>query len=83
MKDLTATEVARHLSDVLDSVEHRGESFIVRRNGRPVARISPAAGASGAATKALLRSVPADPRWAEELAELRRGLVIEERRWND
>ena len=82
VKDLTATEVARNLSEVLDAVEHRGETFIVRRKGKAIARISPAVGATGGDAKALLRSTRADADWAEELAELRRGLVIEERRWN-
>lgn len=39
---ITATEVARSLSDVLNRVRYRGESFIVDRGGEPVCRIIPA-----------------------------------------
>jgi prevent-host-death family protein len=40
---LTATELAKRLSDVLDRVRYRGERFVVERNGEPVATIAPAA----------------------------------------
>ena len=81
MELLTATEAARRFSEVLDAVEHRGTSYLVMRNGRPVARIEPAAGATGRAVKDfLLRHAP-DPEWAKELRELREGLVVEEPDW--
>lgn len=40
---ITATELARSLSDVLNRVKYRGESFVVTRNGEPVATLAPAA----------------------------------------
>lgn len=43
---ITATELARALSDVLDRVRDRGERFVVERNGEPVATLSPAASTS-------------------------------------
>lgn len=39
---ITATELARDLSDVLNRVRYRGESFAVEQNGEVVAEISPA-----------------------------------------
>jgi antitoxin (DNA-binding transcriptional repressor) of toxin-antitoxin stability system len=36
---ITATELARNLSDVLNRVRYKGESFIVERNGETVAEI--------------------------------------------
>jgi prevent-host-death family protein len=39
---LSATELVRRLGDVLARVRYRRETFVVRRNGRPVARIIPA-----------------------------------------
>jgi prevent-host-death family protein len=42
---ISATELARKLGDVLGRVRCRGESFIVERNGTPVARLEPVAGA--------------------------------------
>lgn len=38
---ITATELARRLGDVLARVRYRGDSFLVERNGDPVARVVP------------------------------------------
>lgn len=83
MRRLTATEAARRFSELLDAVEDSGETFLVVRRGRTVARIEPATGAQGSRVKALLRTAPRDRRWAADLRELRDGLVLEERRWRD
>jgi prevent-host-death family protein len=82
MKTMTATEVARHLSEVLDKVERRGETFVVVRKGRAVARIGPAAAADGRKVKEILRSHPRDPAWSAQLRQLRAEVAVEERRWN-
>jgi prevent-host-death family protein len=41
-RTVTATELARRLSDVLNRVRYRGERFVVERNGEPVAVLAPA-----------------------------------------
>ena len=41
MKTLTATEFARNLSRILDSLEHGHEEVVITRNKRPVARLIP------------------------------------------
>jgi prevent-host-death family protein len=82
MRRVSATEAARRFSDLLDQVERRGETFVVERRGRAVASITPAAAVSGRAVKELLRAQAPDPAWPRELAELRRLLKPEERRWN-
>jgi antitoxin (DNA-binding transcriptional repressor) of toxin-antitoxin stability system len=38
---ITATELARSLSKVLDRARYRGEAFVVQRNGQDVVRIEP------------------------------------------
>jgi prevent-host-death family protein len=38
---ITATELARNLSDVLNRVRYQGESFVVVRSGEEVARLEP------------------------------------------
>ncbi len=38
---ISATEVARKLSDIINRVVYRGEEFIVERGGEPVCKISP------------------------------------------
>ncbi|MCI0441567.1 MAG: type II toxin-antitoxin system prevent-host-death family antitoxin [Chloroflexi bacterium] len=40
---ITATQLARSLSDILSRVKYRGERFIIERNGEPVAVLGPAA----------------------------------------
>ena len=39
--NISATELARALGDVLARVRYRQESFVVERNGKPIARLSP------------------------------------------
>ncbi|MGH3115622.1 MAG: type II toxin-antitoxin system Phd/YefM family antitoxin [Gaiellales bacterium] len=81
MTRLTATEAARRFAEVLDAVEHRGETFVVVRRGREVARIAPTHAAPGKAVKEVMRANPRDGAWADELRDLRAGLVLEEGRW--
>ncbi len=39
---ITATELAKSLSDILNRVRYRGERFLIERGGEPVATLSPA-----------------------------------------
>ena len=43
MKTLSVTEVARHFSEVIDSVERKQEEIILVRNKKQVARLVPEA----------------------------------------
>ena len=79
MPDITATEASRSFADLLDAVEHRGETFTIVRRGRVIAQLEPARSVSGAQAKTLLHRHPVDREWANELAEMRSGLVTEER----
>lgn len=38
---ITATELAKNLSDILNRIRYRGERFVVERNGEPVAHLGP------------------------------------------
>ena len=40
---LSATELARKLGDVLGRIRYMGDTFLIERNGSPVARIVPLA----------------------------------------
>ena len=82
MRSLSATDAARRFSELLDAVERRGETFLVVRRGRAVARIGPARAANGKAVKELLRRNPPDRQWAADLRDLRASLAVEERRWS-
>ncbi|MEK7815163.1 MAG: type II toxin-antitoxin system prevent-host-death family antitoxin, partial [Chloroflexota bacterium] len=47
---ITATELAKSLSDVLNRVRYKGERFLIERNGQPVATLAPAAPVPGGIT---------------------------------
>jgi antitoxin (DNA-binding transcriptional repressor) of toxin-antitoxin stability system len=81
MKEVTATDAARGFSALLTAVEKDGETFVVTRGGRVIARIEPAAGTSGAAVKALLKRFRPDPEWASDLGEVRDLLAPQDRQW--
>jgi prevent-host-death family protein len=81
--ELTATEAARRFSDLLDAVEHRGESFVISRKGKAVAVVSPARPASGRELKDFLRRQGPDEAWEKDLVDTRRRLFVEERSWPD
>jgi prevent-host-death family protein len=79
MAEVTATEAARRLADLLDAVEHRGERFTIVRRGRVVAQLEPVAHGRGQDVKSMLRRHRADAGWADDLAATRDLLSIEER----
>ena len=83
MKEVTATEAARHFSEVLDAVEHAGETFVITRGGRAVASIVPAPTGNGRALKDVLRRHRPDPAWAHEIREVRALLTDRELDWPD
>ena len=72
---ITATYLAKHLSDVLNRVRYRGEEFIVERNGERIARLGPASAPLGITWKefvAQLADMPKpDDRFADDLEEIR------------
>jgi antitoxin (DNA-binding transcriptional repressor) of toxin-antitoxin stability system len=67
---ITATELARTVGDVLGRVRYRGDTFVVERNGDPVARIVPLSTAAGGTLGDLVRlwkSHEIDPTFADDL----------------
>ena len=46
MREIGVLEAKTHLSALLDTVERSGEAVVITRNGRPVAKLSPANDAS-------------------------------------
>jgi len=51
---ISATDLARRAGEVLGRVRYRGDSFVVDRNGDPVARISPVAGVATGTARELV-----------------------------
>jgi prevent-host-death family protein len=68
---ISATQLARTLGDVLARVRYRGDTFVIERNGRTVARVVPAAegsaGTLGEAIAAWRAASEPDPEFADIL----------------
>ena len=68
---ISATEFARHLSDVLSRAHYRGERFVVERGGETVAILEPPTAAVHAITlrelTERLRNIRPDERFADDL----------------
>lgn len=79
MSEVTATEAARKFADLLDSVEHAGQSYTVTRRGKAVAHIEPVRRGRGADAKALLRRHRPDKSWSRDLGAVRDLLEVESR----
>lgn len=72
---VTSTELVRNLSDVLARVRYRQESFVVEKNGRPVARVvpfEPVAIGTMQDVVAAWTSGPADSTFADALEQVGR-----------
>ncbi len=71
---ISATELARKLGDVLGRIRYRGDSFIVERNGEPVARVVPLVERPTASLGEVVRGWategPPDPAFARDLEEV-------------
>jgi antitoxin (DNA-binding transcriptional repressor) of toxin-antitoxin stability system len=57
---ISATKAARSVSELMNRVRYRGESFVVERGGKPICEILPAGPPkfSGSELASLLRSLP-------------------------
>jgi antitoxin (DNA-binding transcriptional repressor) of toxin-antitoxin stability system len=85
VSEISATYASKHFADLLDAVEHRGETFTVVRRGRVVATIAPARRGTGADLRRILTELPPDGQWADDLQDLRRlaGEATATDPWND
>lgn len=54
---ITATELSKRLSDVLNRVKYRGERFIVQRNGETIATIAPVSEPAGITLRELITRI--------------------------
>lgn len=81
VKEVTATDAARGFSALLTAVEKGGETFLVTRGGRVIARIEPAVGTSGAAVKALLGHFRPDTEWVADISEVWELVTTQDRQW--
>ena len=81
---ISSTEAVRHFGDVLARVKHAGESFVLTKSNKPLARLVPVGtrvGASGREIMDALCGLPADPSFAEDLERVNRADVPPENPW--
>jgi antitoxin (DNA-binding transcriptional repressor) of toxin-antitoxin stability system len=80
MRHLSATEVVRTFSDILNRIRYRGEEFVVERAGEPVCFMTPAAPAKHLTLRdlaVLLREIPKPD--AEYGSDVRRAVRSQRR----
>jgi antitoxin (DNA-binding transcriptional repressor) of toxin-antitoxin stability system len=71
---ISATELARRVGDILGRIRYRGDSFVIERNGEPIAKLVPLPG-HGTATvleglQAWREAAPRDPELGDDLARV-------------
>ena len=71
MREVSATEAARQLSELLDAIEHHGAHFTIVRHGRAIAKLESASHRRGKDAKELLRRHRPDREWVRDLREVR------------
>lgn len=72
MTEISATDASKRFADLLDAVEHRGESFTVVRRGRAIATVAPTRRSTLGDLRGFLRGHTPDAEWDDDLADLRR-----------
>jgi prevent-host-death family protein len=86
-KAITVTEAARNFADCINRARYQGTTFILHKNGVPVARIVPDARKSntGLELAAALRAVRLTPEesaaWQRDLDEARASLLPQKDKW--
>ncbi len=79
MQSIGTYELKTHLSDVLDAVEH-GQTVVVTRHGKPIARIVPSDAAEREGVKEAVQSLLNFPRTRLPKGVTIRNLIDEGRR---
>ena len=81
---ITSTELARHLGDVLARVKHAGQSFLLTKSAKPLARlvpVSPTRGGTGKDVIEALAKLPCDSSFADDLERVNRMDSIPANPW--
>ncbi len=81
---VTSTEAARHLGDILARVKHTGESFLLTKNDKHLARLVPVKvgrPATGEAIMTALERLPWDVDFADDLEKVNRLDRIPDNPW--
>lgn len=83
--EISSTEAVRNFGDCLSRVKHRGETFIIKKNNKPVAEIRPA-GVMKSGTLANLLEIwkpdSEDTDFADDLEKANSGELPSVERWD-
>jgi len=74
---ITVSELDRSMSDVLNRVAYQGESFIIERGGREIARLEPVGPRPGVTAREVadkLRYLSVPEGFADDLEAIRAGI---------
>jgi len=87
-KAISVTEAARNFADCINRAHYQGTTFILHKNGVPVARIVPEVrkktsnGKEIAAALAQVRLTPEESAaWRDDLAKARKSLIPQKDKW--
>jgi antitoxin (DNA-binding transcriptional repressor) of toxin-antitoxin stability system len=86
-KAISVTEAARNFADCVNRAHYQGVTFILHKNGVPVARIvpeekKPSTGREIAAALAKVRLTPEESAaWYDDLEEAHKGLIPQKDKW--
>jgi prevent-host-death family protein len=84
---ISVTEAARNFADCINRARYQGTTFVLHKNGVPVARIvpeerKPCTGLELAAALAKVRLTPAESAaWRRDLHEARKNLIPQKDKW--
>ena len=82
---ISSTEAARHMGDVLARVKHAGETFVLTKSDKPLARLVRFSGSSQRTTgneiMRALNDLPWDPNFADDLERVNRMDRVPENPW--
>lgn len=73
---ITATDLARRAGEILGKIRFRHDTFVIERNGEPVARLTPwpsSASTLAEGLRAWQEAGPTDPTFAEDLDRVNRA----------
>lgn len=81
---MSSTEAARHLGEVLARVKYAGESFVLTKSEKPLARLVPIRDAHhsrGSDIMKALAGLPHDPAFADDLEQVNQMDQIPKNPW--
>jgi antitoxin (DNA-binding transcriptional repressor) of toxin-antitoxin stability system len=82
--EISTTKAARNFGDCLARIRHTGDVFVLTKNHRPVAELSPVVGARNTRLERLwrvMREMPVDPDFARDLERVNASDTVANNPW--